>query len=231
MIRTVQADAGFHWLRGGWAAFKNGGGVLIGMCFLLLLIVFIARVIPYLGPILAPIVGTFLYAGILLGLRQQAAGVDLRVDALFSALRDQDKMVHIAIVALVPVLGSVLQSIFARGFIGWLIGALVTLAVIALTYFAVPLVLFQKRDAISAMKLSLEGVTANIPAVIVYWIIVCVLTVLALLPLGLGLLVLIPVLLGATYEAYAEVYGDIELDPSNAPPGDDLPPPPPGNYA
>jgi|GEM_PF-1853272 len=227
MIRTVSADAGFQWLRGGWIAFKNGGAVLIGMSLLLLLIVVVARAIPWIGPIVAPIVGTFLYAGILMGLRDHAAGVELRVDSLFRAFRDEDRMVHIAIVALVPVLGSLVQAIFASGFIGWLIGGLVTLAVIALTYFAVPLVLFRKSDAITAMRLSLEGVTTNLPAVIVYWIMVSVLVVLAILPLMLGLLVLVPVLLGATYEAYAEVYGDIELDPSNAPANPDAPPPPP----
>ena len=40
----------------------------------------------------------------------------------------------------------------------------------------------------------------------------------------LGLLVLVPVLLGAAYEAYAEIYGDVELVPNHP---TDVPPPPP----
>lgn len=66
----------------------------------------------------------------------------------------------------------------------------------------------------------------NIPAVIVYWLICMVLTVVAIIPIGLGLLVLIPVLMGAAYEAYAEVYGDIEIVP-NQPSAGSPPPPPP----
>jgi hypothetical protein len=226
MIRSVPADAGVNWLKGGWAAFTDGGAVLIGMSLALLVIVGFLRWIPWLGPVLAPIGGTFLYAGILMSLRGKAGGESLRFESMFRAFDDQDKMVHIAIVALVPVLGSLLQNMLARGFAGWLIGGLIALAVVALTYFALPLVLFRKQDALSAMKLSLEGVVANLPAVIVFWIIVSVLVVLAVLPLLLGLLVLIPVLFGAAYEAYAEIYGDIELDPANSPAGAEPPPPP-----
>ena len=40
------------------------------------------------------------------------------------------------------------------------------------------------------------------------------------------MLVLVPVLLGAAYEAYAEIYGDVELV-QNSPVAPDAPPPPP----
>ncbi len=227
MIRNVPADAGINWLRGGWAAFTNGGAILIGMSLVFIIICIVLRLIPWLGAIAAPVAATFMYAGILMGLRGKAGGEDLRFETLFRAFSDQDKMVHVAIIALVPVLGSLIQSTLAGGFMGWLLGGLVTLTVAALTYFALPLVLFRQQDALTAMKLSLEGVVANLPAVIVFWIIVSVLLVLAILPLMLGLLVLIPVLLGAAYEAYAEIYGDIELDPANSPATGELPPPPP----
>jgi hypothetical protein len=43
--------------------------------------------------------------------------------------------------------------------------------------------------------------------------------------------VLVPVLLGAAYEAYAEIYGDVELVPNQAAPPSppEGPPPPPPN--
>jgi uncharacterized membrane protein len=127
----------------------------------------------------------------------------------------------------VPLLGSVLRAFVDGGFFGFVLGALISLAVTALTYFAVPLVLFRNMEAPLALKASFEGVLANLPAVIVFWIACMVLLVIAVLPAGLGLLVLVPVLLGAAYEAYAEIYGDVELVPPE-PAFPSEPPPPPG---
>jgi uncharacterized membrane protein len=142
-------------------------------------------------------------------------------------LKDQDKLVHIAIVALVPVLGSILSSALGQGVLAWIVGFAISLTVTALTYFAVPLVLFRQQDAMKALEWSLRGVLANVPAVVVFWLIGVVLFVVALIPIGLGLLVLIPVLMGAAYEAYAEVYGDVEIVPNAPVPGGEPPPPPP----
>lgn len=229
MIRTVDPGAGINWLQGGWAGFKAGGALLIGMVFVTIVVVAIAAFIPWLGTILVPVVGTFLYAGMLKSLRGHATGRQMQFDDLWSALNDQDRLVHLAIVALVPTLGSILRAMLPHGLIGGLLGALVAVVVMALTYFAVPLVLFRNQEAPLALKSSFEGVLANLPAVIVFWIACIVLTFIAILPLGLGLLVLVPVLLGAAYEAYAEIYGDVELVP-NAPAepvASDEPPPPP----
>lgn len=226
MVKTVDAGAGINWLQGGWAAFKSGGALLIGMVFVSLLLVIITRLIPLLGAVLAPILGTFLYSGMLISVRGAASGRAMQFDDLWGAFGNQDKMVHLAIVALVPMLGELLRSALSNGFIGWLISSLIALTVLALTYFAVPLVLFRNQEAPHALKASFDGVLANLPAVIVFWIACIILMVIAIIPVGLGLLVLIPVLLGAAYEAYAEIYGDVELVP-NGPAASDPPPPPP----
>jgi len=229
MIRTVDPGAGINWLQGGWAGFKAGGALLIGMVFATIVVLAILVFIPWLGTLLVPVVGTFLYAGMLNSLRGHANGRDMQFDDLWSAFNDQDRLVHLAIVALVPMLGSILRELLPHGLIGGLLGALVAVVVMALTYFAVPLVLFRRLEAPIALKSSVEGVLANLPAVIVFWIACIVLTFVAILPVGLGLLVLVPVLLGAAYEAYAEIYGDVELVP-NGPVdqvGPSEPPPPP----
>ena len=223
MIKTVDPGAGINWLQGGWAAFKAGGPLLIGMAFTTLFILVVLAYVPWLGHILVPVVGTFLYAGMLRSLRGQASGREMQFDDLWSAFADQDKMVHLAIVALVPTLGSILRAMLAHGFVGWVLGSLITITVLALVYFAVPLVMFRNQEAPVALQFSLKGVLTNLPAVIVFWIACIVLTALAIVPVGLGLLVLVPVLLGAAYEAYAEIYGDIELVPEAA----SEPPPPP----
>ncbi|MFO1493409.1 MAG: hypothetical protein U1F26_01970 [Lysobacterales bacterium] len=218
MIKTVDPAAGLNWLQGGWSAFRAGGAVLIAMVLVTLLAVFVLRWVPLLGALLAPVAGTLLYAGMLKGLRKHAGGGELRFDDLYSALTDQDKAVHLLIIAVVPVVGAVLSALFGGGFFGWVLGSLVMLCVAALTYFAVPLVLFRQMEAPQALAMSVRGVLQNLPAVLVYWMVCVLLIGLAVLPLGLGLLVLGPVLLGAAYEAYAEIYGDIEIVPNGPPP-------------
>jgi hypothetical protein len=231
MIRSVDPGAGINWLQAGWVGFKAGGALLIGMVFVTLLIVLFLVWIPWLGTILVPVVATFCYAGMLKSLRGQATGRAMQFDDLWSVFGDQDRMVHLAIVSLVPVLGSLLRAAVDGGFVGFVLGALISLVVTALTYFAVPLVLFRNMEAPLALKSSFDGVLANLPAVIVFWIACMVLLVIAVLPAGLGLLVLVPVLLGAAYEAYAEIYGDVELVPNEpagvAPPHSPEEPPPP----
>lgn len=222
-IRTVDPGAGINWLQGGWAAFKAGGPLLIGMVFATVIAAALLAWIPWLGVVLVPVVGTFCYAGMLRSVRGVTEGRAMRFDDLWSLTQDEDRMVHVAIIALVPLLGSLLREALPGGVIGWFLGALVTVVVMALTYFAVPLVLFRKLEAPLALQRSLEGVLTNLPAVIVFWIACIVLLALAILPAGLGLLVLVPVLLGAAYEAYAEIYADAELVPNHP----DGPPPPP----
>lgn len=222
-IRTVDPGAGINWLQGGWAAFKAGGPLLIGMVFVTVIACALLACIPWLGVLLVPVVGTFCYAGMLRGVRGLAEGRAMRFDDLWSLAADEDRMVHVAIVALVPLLGSLLREALPGGLVGWTLGALVSVAVLALTYFAIPLVLFRKLEAPLALQRSFEGVLTNLPAVIVFWIACIVLLALAILPAGLGLLVLVPVLLGAAYEAYAEVYADVELVPNHPA----APPPPP----
>lgn len=225
MIKTVDPGAGINWLQAGWVGFKAGGALLIGMVFVTLVVAIFLAWIPWVGTLLVPVVGTFFYAGMLKSLRGQATGRAMQFDDLWSVFGDQDRMVHLAIVSLVPMLGSLLRAMLEGGFVGGVAGALISVVVMALVYFAVPLVLFRNMEAPLALKASFEGVLANLPAVIVFWIVCIVLTFIAILPAGLGLLVLVPVLIGAAYEAYAEIYGDVELLP-NAP-TDAVPPSPP----
>lgn len=227
MVKTVGAGAGIDWLKGGWKAFTGNAGVMIGIALVTFVIAVVLAFIPYLGALLIPVLTTFVLAGVLKGVRRQASGEALEFGDMFSAFSDQDRMVHLAIVAVVPVLSALINQIIGGNIVGMFVGFLISLASSALTYFAVPLVMFRQQDAIGALKWSLNGVLANIPAVIVFWIISMVLVILGAIPLLLGLLVVFPVLVCAAYEAYAEVFGDIELDPSNsaAPPA--APPPPP----
>ena len=74
------------------------------------------------------------------------------------------------------------------------------------TWFAPALVVFNDMGALSAIKASFEASRRNVPALAVLALAIFVLAILALLPGGLGLPVLCPVVAGAAYVSYRDVF-------------------------
>jgi uncharacterized membrane protein len=73
-------------------------------------------------------------------------------------------------------------------------------------WFAPALVVFHNMDALSAMKASFSGCLKNILPFLLYGIVYLVLAVIATIPLGLGWLVLGPMIVGSVYAAYTDIY-------------------------
>ena len=72
--------------------------------------------------------------------------------------------------------------------------------------FAPAQVVLHDLPAFEAMKSSLMGSLRNIPALILAFIIFFVLAIFATIPIGLGWLVLVPVLIGTNYSAYRDIF-------------------------
>lgn len=94
--------------------------------------------------------------------------------------------------------------------LGTMISALIktvtyVLIVLALL-FAPALALFRKMPALLAVKTSLKVFWLNKGALIFFLFIQAMLTLLALLPFGLGLLILLPISFLAWYRAYTEIF-------------------------
>ena len=91
-----------------------------------------------------------------------------------------------------------------------MLGVLVALAllvpVMMAIWFAPALVMFHDKGAVDAMKESFTGCLRNIVPFLVYGIVMMVLGVLAAIPLGLGWLVLGPVLAASLYTSYKDIY-------------------------
>jgi uncharacterized membrane protein len=80
------------------------------------------------------------------------------------------------------------------------------LPVIMGIWFAAPLVVFHDHGAVDAMKASFAGCLKNILPFLWYSVIFMLLAIVATLPLGLGWLVLGPVLAASIYTAYRDIY-------------------------
>jgi uncharacterized membrane protein len=80
------------------------------------------------------------------------------------------------------------------------------LPVIMAIWFAPALVLFHGKGPTDAMQESFFGCLKNIVPFLVYGVVAMVLGVLAAIPLGLGWLVLGPVLAASVYASYKDIY-------------------------
>ncbi|MDX8348580.1 DUF2189 domain-containing protein [Cognatiyoonia sp. IB215446] len=82
------------------------------------------------------------------------------------------------------------------------VGAILAFLLFALTVVSLPLVLDREIDFVTAMLVSLQTVRENLTVMLVWAGIIAVLTLLALLPWFLGLMIVLPVLGHATWHLY-----------------------------
>ena len=88
---------------------------------------------------------------------------------------------------------------------GGAVGALFAAFSFAISVFAVPMLLTERTDALSAMGISMAMVWANLPVMLVWGAIVVVLTALSLVTGFVALIIVFPVLGHATWHAYRAV--------------------------
>lgn len=82
------------------------------------------------------------------------------------------------------------------------VGGAMAFLLFAMTVVSLPLLLEKEVDFVSAMLLSIQTVRENLPVMALWALIIAVLTLLALVPWFLGLMVVLPVLGHATWHLY-----------------------------
>jgi uncharacterized membrane protein len=228
--RSVAAGRGWDWIAQGWELFKKQPGVWIGILVLLLLIYAMLSFIPKLGPLATFIAGPVFGGGILLGCRTTEQGGELGVGHLFAGFRDRfgplvlvgvlNLAATVVIVLVVGLITGVSLFSMAGGMPPHSISpaaaltlALALLIVLALqlplvmaVWFAPALVVFHGKDAVSALKESFIGCLRNVVPFLVYGLVMLVFAILASIPLGLGWLVLGPVLMASIYTSYKDIF-------------------------
>jgi hypothetical protein len=233
--RSVPVGRGWGWIADGFRLFARSPGIWILNTVILLAILLVLSIIPVISMvvnILAPIfAGGFMQgcrdldeggrlevAHVFAGFRQKAGrlaglgaiyllasvGIGLLVFAFVASSIDLGTLEgleggELGATAKLPELGPVV----------WL-GLLIALGLAALLlmayWFAPALIMLHDVRVFEAMKLSFRGCLRNIWPLLLYGIVLTVLMVLAVLPLLLGLLVLIPVLIASVYIGYRDIF-------------------------
>lgn len=228
--KGVAAGRGWDWIAAGWELFKRQAGMWIALALVALVIFVVLAFIPFLGSIASFILTPVFGAGVVIGCRAVEEGRPLEIGHLFAGFRE--KLGPLAtvgaiylgtavVIALVVGLATG-ASIFAlmsgarpdmatpaaalTVILALLIMLALLLPVVMAVWFAPPLVVFHGKSAVEAMQESFTGCLRNIVPFLVYGVVMLALSLLASIPLGLGWLVLGPVLAASLYTSYQDIY-------------------------
>ena len=226
--QAVPAGQGWSWIAEGWELFKRQPGLWIGMWVVFMVMFFAASLIPFLG-MLAGVFWPVFMAGFAIACRTLDQGGAMEFGQLFAGFRERTgTLIAVGAISLVAslVVGMFVGLVVAGGMFALmssssevsaatggttiLLAALITIAlllpVMMAVWFAPPLIVFQQQGAIEAMKQSFVGCLKNIVPFLLYGVIGLVLFFVAVLPLGLGLLVLGPVITASVYTGDRDIY-------------------------
>jgi uncharacterized membrane protein len=227
--RSVQAGRGWDWIAAGWALFKKQPGMWIALVLVAFVIFFVLALIPVVGSLASFVLSPVFAAGVLVCSREVEEGRNLEIGHLFAGFKQKlaplatvgaiylGAAVAIALVVGLATGASVFAMMSGGGepatpaaaltvILAFLIMLALLLPVIMAVWFAPALVMFHDKAAVDSMKESFSGCLRNIVPFLVYGIVMMVFGVIASIPLGLGWLVLGPVLCASYYVSYRDIY-------------------------
>ena len=231
--QPCEAGAGGRWLSQAWTLFKERPGLWVGMSLTMCLIMIVLSMIPGLNFVLSLGFGVII-AGFVISAYELDENQNLQFAHLFAGFqRHVGQLLLLGVLYLVAIfvlilisaavmlifggmsggLGALMHgdsSAWGAGMLlGVLLGCLVFLALIVpvamAIWFAPALIALNGMSAIDAMKLSFKACWVNIIPFLVYGLVLIGLSLLALLTLGLGYIVLLPVIYISYYTSYREV--------------------------
>ncbi len=227
--RTVPAGNAFEWLKQGWAIFMANPGIWVAISVIFFVIYLGLSIVPVIGQLAAHLLTPVLGAGWLLASQKVSNNGTLEIPDLFAGFKQNSQNLimlgvlymaaMLAIIAVAAVLGG---GSMASGMMmgnsagvgmalgGMMLALMISLAlsvpVVMAMWFAPALVVFNNMQPVPALKASFDACMKNMLVFLVYGLITLVLCFFAALPLGLGFLVLVPVLAGSLYASYRDIF-------------------------
>ena len=227
----VATGNGWSWIADAWEMFKGQKGTWIGLFVILAVILIVLNILPLVGPILLILLSPVLYGGVMLGCEAQRSGEKLEIGHLFAGFRSKtSRLIGVGAASLLAFVGVfvVIMVIFGADMARIMMGTqpspaqvqmmglrfmLVPLIILALgvpiymaVWFATPLIVLNDLGVSDALKASFFACLKNILPFLVFGVIFFLLAIVATIPLGLGWLMLGPVLLGTIYTGYRDIF-------------------------
>ncbi len=227
--REVDPGSCFDWLAQGWAMFLAHPGVWLGASILLLVILMAISIVPLFGQVAAHLLVPLFGAGMVQICRSISEDREPQIAELFAGFRHNAGqlvmvgvffavgMFGIAMLAVLLISGGMLSGVITGRVGGYgislggmlLAGLLVvvlSVPVIMATWFAPALVYLHDMKALDAMKASFSAGSTNWLAMVIFGVFLVVAAFFAMLPLGLGMMLLLPVFSAAVYASYRDIF-------------------------
>ena len=227
--RNVDAGRGLEWLKQGWQLFVKNPGMWIAIAVILMVIVVVLSLIPVVGSLAANFLMPVFAGGILLGCKSLTEGGDFGIDSLFAGFKQNTtNLILVGVFYMVGMIAIMLVVFFIGGgaaitggligrgpgvgvamggfFLAMLVFMVLMVPLAMAVWFAPALVVFHNVAPIEAMKASFFACLKNFVPFLVYGVILFVLCIIAMIPFGLGMLVMVPVMMGSVYASYVEIF-------------------------
>jgi len=236
MIKYQKVNHAFqakNWLINGWRLFKKKPLTWIFMILIFNIFIIVANSF-FIGQFVVVLLFPVLAGGIFIAFDKNSKDEPIGLENLFSVFKNKLILKELLTVGLIGMavvtLTLVLQYLTGTEYAikqdsakavgtsdvykevseGSIFTSIVSLIWSCALFFGIPLIAINKESAIPALKNSLYVILANFVPFLVFFGMIVLLTIVSIIPVGLGLLVLIPVLFGAFYSVFKEVFVEIE---------------------
>jgi hypothetical protein len=227
--RQVDIGNSWRWIADGFNLFKQSPVIWIALFFIYLLIAMVLSIVPIFGPIVLNLLAPVFMAGFMLGCKAIEDGDELEINHLFAGFKQHTSRLvtvgGIYLAGIIVIVGIVFAmsggaaalhglehgehaspAASATVALSMLVALAVMMPLVMAYWFAPALVVFHDIQPIDAMKLSFVACLKNILPFLVYSVLCVALMLLAIIPLGLGLLVMIPTMTASLYTSYKDIF-------------------------
>ncbi len=222
--QRLSIGAGWSWISDAWQIFKAAIGTWLLSVLIMLVVGIIVAIIPVLQ-LLSGALNVFFMAGVAYMAHKIVNDEPISVGDLLIGLQKNTLQLFLVFVfgavAMIVIIGLliILGLVFGLGFSSFLsqntslmimlLMVLIALALLIPVYmamwFAPVLVILHDRPATEAMKLSFFACLRNLLPFLWYGIVLGLFMLLALLPLGLGVFITLPLMMISCYTAYRQI--------------------------
>lgn len=227
--RVVAAGNAFEWLRQGWAFFAANPAQWLALALVLVVIFLALNIVPLVGALAANLLLPLFVAGMLQASRKAANDELPGINDLFVGFsRNTSNLLMVGVLYMIGLLaifavvaalggGSVIGGMvmgqpagiglaFGGMLLAMFFSLVLSVPLFMAIWFAPALVFFNNMRPVDALRASFSACLKNLLAFLVYGLVVMVLSFFAALPVGLGFLILIPVLSGSVYVSYRDIF-------------------------
>ena len=231
-VRHVKARQGLQWIMSGFYLFRMAPMAWMLLCFTLILIAMTLAILPLLGQFIFTLISPVFLAGLMLGCRDLEQGEKLDITHLFAGFKKNTAPLvtvggiyligQVLIVGIVMLIGgTAMMEMLLQGkrvnenelmevaddmLSATLVALALSIPLLMAAWFSPLLVAFHNMPPVLAMKKSFFACLKNILPLQLYGIILIILTVIAIIPYGLGLIVLIPIIFASIYVSYKDIF-------------------------